>query len=199
LSPLLIYFLIHLKNQFAFAHSGRLQTSSSSLISRFAKAVNPHKAKNGDFKMKLISSLTIVFALIHTGNTALAGEYCGSKEGYLNQITSAFIIPDFFPPETEALRGLISKADYERCSRIAFAYLGASCQAHDDCYDARISKESCDKELQDAWVKACRSTYYKLTFDSQTCRLACESFVKLMSEAQRYDSDGVCPSCEAYN
>jgi hypothetical protein len=144
-------------------------------------------------------SLMTFIALIHVGSPALAGEFCGSKEGYLNQIASAFIIPDFFPPETEALRGLVSKADYERCSRIAFAYLGNACQAHDECYDARFPKEQCDKQLQGSWVKACRATYYKLTVDSQVCRLACESFVKLMSEAQRYDSGGVCPSCEAYN
>lgn len=148
--------------------------------------------------MKLSYSLMITIALL-AGSRAQAGEFCGSKEGWLNQLSSYILIPDFFPPESEALRGLISRADYERCSRIAFANLGESCQAHDECYDWRLPKESCDKKLQDSWVKACRTTYYKLTFDSQTCRLACESFVKLMSEAQRYDSGGVCPSCEAYN
>ncbi len=131
--------------------------------------------------------------------SASAGESCGSKEGILNQFTSAFIVPDYFPPETEALRGLISKTDYERCSKLDYAPLGFSCQKHDECYDSRLPKDHCDSGLQDAWVKQCRSTYYKLTFDAQTCRLACESFVKLMSEAQRYSSGGVCPSCDAYD
>lgn len=151
--------------------------------------------------MKSVSliRLSFIFLILPAATAARSGEYCGSKEGYLNQLTSTFIIPDFFPPETEALRGLVSKADYERCSRIAFASLGAGCRAHDNCYDVRLPKDQCDSELQDAWVKACRTTYYKLTIDSQTCRLACESFVKLMSEAQRYNSGGICPSCDAYN
>lgn len=148
--------------------------------------------------MKLARGLMIAFALL-AGTRALSGENCGSKEGWFNQLSSLLLIPDFFPPESEALRGLVSRADYERCSRIAFARLGEGCKDHDGCYDARLPKERCDSELQDAWVKTCRSTYHKLTFDSQACRLACESFVKLMSEAQRYESGGICPSCESYN
>ena len=140
---------------------------------------------------------TCLFFLIIPAQ-AQSGELCGSKEGLLNQITSAFIIPDYFPPETDALRELVSDADYRKCHRLAAVSLGSACQKHDTCYEQQLGKEQCDKTLQDMWVKECRSTYYKLAIDHYTCRLACESFVKLMSEAQRYDSEGVCPSCEAY-
>lgn len=127
-----------------------------------------------------------------------AGDYCGSKEGYLNQIASSFLIPDRFPPENPALRSLVSDADITRCERLGTADLGAPCLQHDSCYQARLDKTQCDKNLQDNWIKVCRATYYKLTFDSQICRLSCESFAKLMSEAQRYDDAGFCPSCDAY-
>ena len=129
----------------------------------------------------------------------LAGDLCGSKEGYLNQLTSTFIIPDYFPPETEVLKGLVANVDYEKCQSIASVPLGLSCQDHDRCYEMQTTKEQCDKAIQDSWIKQCRRSYYKLAADHFTCKLACEAFVKLMSEAQRYDSNGICPSCEAYN
>ncbi len=141
--------------------------------------------------------LTSIFLLFIPAK-ARAGEFCGSKEGYINQLTSFFLIPDYFPPETDALRELVSDADYQKCQRLAVVPLGSACQKHDACYDQQLGKDQCDLSLQDNWVKACRSTYYKLAIDHYTCRLACESFVKLMSQAQRYDSQGICPSCEAY-
>lgn len=130
---------------------------------------------------------------------AQSGELCGSKSGYLNEFTSSFLIPDYFPPETPALRDLVSDADYKRCQRLAIVPLGLSCQQHDKCYEQQLPKDGCDKSLQDAWVRQCRATYYKIAIDHYTCRLACEAFAKLMSEAQRYDSGGFCPSCEAYS
>jgi hypothetical protein len=142
--------------------------------------------------------LTCIFVLI-TPAKAQSGELCGSKEGFLNQLTSTFIIPDYFPPETEALRELFSEADYQKCQNLAVVPLGRSCLQHDLCYEHQLGKEKCDKTLQDMWVKQCRAVYYKLAMDHYTCRLACESFVKIMSEAQRYDSQGFCPSCDAYN
>lgn len=142
--------------------------------------------------------LALIFSLIPLSN-ALAGERCGSKEGYLNELASSFLIPDQFPPETEALRSLVSEADYKKCQRLATVNLGESCAAHDLCYEAQLDKDQCDSTLQDSWVKACRKTYYKLAIDHYTCRIACESFVKLMSEAQRYNGQGFCPSCAAYS
>lgn len=141
--------------------------------------------------------LTSVFLLLIPAK-ARSGELCGSKEGILNQLTSSFLIPDYFPPETEALRGLVSDADYQRCQRLAVVSLGSACQKHDQCYEQQLGKEQCDRTLQDNWIKDCRATYYKLAIDHYTCRISCEAFAKLMSEAQRYDSQGVCPSCEAY-
>jgi hypothetical protein len=149
--------------------------------------------------INLFNALMASVILLLTPANAFSGESCGSKEGILNQLTSSFLIPDYFPPETEALRGLVSDADYQKCQRLAVASLGSACQKHDACYEQQLGKEQCDRTLQDNWVKACKATYYKLAIDHYTCRLACESFVKLMSEAQRYDSQGVCPSCEAYN
>jgi hypothetical protein len=142
--------------------------------------------------------MTSIFLLLLPAN-ARSGELCGSKEGILNQLTASFLIPDYFPPETEALRELVSDADYQKCQRLAVVSLGSACQKHDACYEQQLGKEQCDRTLQDNWVKVCRATYYKLAIDQYTCRLACESFVKLMSEAQRYDSQGLCPSCEAYS
>ncbi len=141
--------------------------------------------------------LTLFFSLIAANS--LAGEFCGSKEGYINQLASTFLIPDQFPPETDALRSLVSEADYRKCLRLAVVNLGESCLAHDKCYEQQLDKDQCDSSLQDSWVNACRKTYYKLAVDHYTCRLACESFVKLMSEAQRYNGQGFCPSCAAYS
>lgn len=147
----------------------------------------------------LFKNISTCLVLLITPAKAQSGELCGSKEGFLNQLTSTFIIPDYFPPETEALRELVSEADYQKCHRLAVVPLGLSCLQHDRCYEQNLGKEQCDKTLQDMWVKQCRATYYKLAMDHYTCRLACESFVKLMSEAQRYNSKGFCPSCDAYN
>lgn len=141
--------------------------------------------------------VTSVFLLLTSAN-ARSGELCGSKEGYLNQLASSFLIPDFFPPEKDALRDLVSEADYRKCQSIAVVPLGIACQQHDRCYEQQTGKNQCDQTIQDNWVKSCREIYYKIAIDHYTCRLACEAFVKLMSEAQRYDSKGVCPSCEAY-
>jgi hypothetical protein len=151
--------------------------------------------------MRLINLFNIILTsvfLLFIPAKARSGEFCGSKEGYINQLTASFLIPDYFPPETEALRELVSDADYQKCQRLAVVPLGSACQKHDDCYNQQLGKDQCDRSLQDNWVKACRSTYYKLAIDHYTCRLACESFVKIMSQAQRYDSQGICPSCEAY-
>lgn len=147
----------------------------------------------------LFSNLATYTFLLAMPSLASAGESCGSKEGYFNQLTSMLLIPDYFPPETPALRDLVSNADYERCQRLAIVPLAPACDAHDGCYDAQLPKDQCDREMQDSWVKSCRKIYWKLTVDHYTCRLACEAFVKLMSEAQRYNSGGICPSCEAYN
>ena len=150
-------------------------------------------------KIANFGNIFLTSVILLSSVSARSGELCGSKEGFLNQLTSTFLIPDYFPPETEALRGLVSDADYRKCQKLAVVPLGLSCQDHDNCYDQRLPKDECDKSLQDAWIKQCRATYYKLAIDHYTCRLACESFVKLMSEAQRYNSNGFCPSCEAYS
>jgi hypothetical protein len=152
--------------------------------------------------MRLINLYKMFLAymlLLSITTQARAGELCGSKEGFLNQLSSTFLIPDQFPPETEALRGLVSEADYQKCQLLAVVPLGLSCQQHDDCYDQKLGKDQCDRTLQNSWLKQCRKTYYKLAVDHYTCKLACESFVKLMSDAQSYNSKGFCPSCEAYN
>ncbi len=137
--------------------------------------------------------------LLITSSIAQAGEFCGSKIGYLNQLTSEFLIPENFPPESELLKNLVSRTDRERCEKLSPVYLGESCRQHDLCYIEQLGKESCDSALQDSWVKDCRQSYRSLSIDSYVCRLACESFVKLMSQAERFDSNGYCPSCDSYN
>jgi hypothetical protein len=131
--------------------------------------------------------------------SAKAGDVCGSKIGLLNEAASEFLIPDEFPPETPLLYGMVSKADRSVCERISKVKLSFGCSAHDRCYQNREPKSQCDKSLHDMWVRSCRTSYYHLTIESQACRLACESFVKIMSEAQSYDSGGICPSCDSYN
>lgn len=128
-----------------------------------------------------------------------AGESCGSKEGWVNQLTARILIPDQFPPETPLLRSLVSEVDLSRCEKIGKVDLSISCQQHDRCYDERTPKTQCDKDLQSNWVRSCGWIYFKLTHDHFICKLACENFVKLMSEAQRYESGDFCPSCDAYN
>lgn len=146
-----------------------------------------------------LGSILLCFTLITMTSKSRAAELCGSKEGYINELASEFLIPDYFPPEVNILSNLVSKADYERCSKVEYVDLGSSCFEHDLCYDDRFPKEQCDKDLQANWVNKCKQTYYKLTRDHIMCRIACEAFIKIMSEAQRYDSQGFCPSCDAYN
>jgi hypothetical protein len=143
------------------------------------------------------SSLFVVLSLA-TGQTAFSSE-CGSKEGYLNQLASSILIPSTFPPDNEALRNLVSDADLRRCERIRTVNLNEACLRHDSCYEMRLPKSSCDETLQDEWIKACRTAYSGLSTNHLICQYACTSFVKLMSEAQRFQGEGFCPSCDAYD
>lgn len=180
-----------------------------SLLTKTAKATNTRYDNGllglpiGERCVKVHSFLKLhhfgLGLLLSHAVTGFAGDQCGSKEGYVNQLASRILIPDSFPPQNPALRSLVSDADLARCERLGSSDLGRSCQGHDECYDLRQPKDSCDRTLQDNWVKACKTTYFKLTFDHQICRLSCENFVKLMSEAQRYNSGDFCPSCDAYN
>ena len=146
-----------------------------------------------------ISICFIFYLALFRAPVAMSGEACGSKVGYLNQLASKFLIPDEFPPETEALRNLVANVDYERCQSLGTVSLGLSCLAHDTCYSERRPKRECDHELKRSWIESCRHTYEKPTIDSLLCKLACEEFIKLMSIAQSYNQQGFCPSCEAYD
>lgn len=146
----------------------------------------------------MIQALISSMLLFAGSQTLSAGELCGSKEGYFNQLASTYLIPDFFPPENE-LAQLLPNEDRERCEAIGSVQLGKACLSHDLCYAQRLDKGDCDKKLQDAWVKECRKVFSQLSRDQLVCRLTCEGFVKLMSEAQRFDEEGFCPSCTAYD
>ena len=147
------------------------------------------------FKKLIIAAVLLNASLSHT---TLASEECGSKEGYFNSLSSTYVIPDYFPPETEAFTSIVSDSDYNRCADISFTYLGTSCRIHDRCYDARMNKAYCDNRLASDWIKSCEKTYYKLTFDHQICRISCIAFAKLASAAQTYNHGDFCPSCDAY-
>ena len=142
-------------------------------------------------------SLFAIFSLA-AGQTGFSSE-CGSKKGYLNQIASSILIPSSFPPDNEALRNLVSEADLKRCEKITIVNLNDACKRHDSCYEMKQPKQSCDEALQDEWVKSCRKAYSGLSSNHLICQYACTSFVKLMSEAQRFQSEGFCPSCDAYD
>lgn len=136
-----------------------------------------------------------------------AEELCGSKEGYLNTLASNFLIPDYFPPETEVLKDLIPEgSDIGQCGeKFGLVHLGETCEQHDRCYESIDSnKSACDRELRDQWVKTCRSQYRERGNLSErlkmaACRVSCEWFVKLMSEAQTSNNRGFCPSCDAFD
>lgn len=148
---------------------------------------------NLGFVRFLISSI-----LLSSSFLAFAGDLCGSKAGYFNQLATSYLIPDYFPPEN-ALSELLSSPDLDRCLAIGQPFLGSACAAHDRCYEEQQGKVLCDKNLQDDWVRACRATYDKLSRDHLICRFSCELFVKILSEAQRFEQDDFCPSCTAYD
>ena len=144
----------------------------------------------------LLILLSLSFSL-----SAIGGQRCGSKEGYLNQLASSFLIPDNFPPENP----LLHTGEFRFCGEdYGTTYLGAGCYHHDNCYETLgAAKSSCDASLQDNWVKACKYQYPNrgsviTRAKRAVCREACTGFVKAMSEAQRFNTDGYCPSCEAY-
>lgn len=130
----------------------------------------------------------LYFSKVILTKTSIACEFCGFEEGYINELAAGFLFPDYFQPEADLLNSFVSKADYRRYASITYVNLGDSCLEHVLYYDVRLPKFQCDRDLQANWVRQCKQTYYKLTRDHLICRLACESFVKLMSEDQRYDS-----------
>ncbi len=134
-----------------------------------------------------------------SSSISYAGEYCGSKTGYLNELASSFLIPDMFPPVNELLKDLIADDHYKTCSDIGFVDLAPSCMDHDSCYYRQDPKDQCDRNLRRSWLSQCKASYSVASWDHYKCRLACEYFVKLMSKAQRYDHGGFCPSCDAYD
>lgn len=139
--------------------------------------------------MKIILLLTLLISQI-----SFAGLKCGTKEGMLNQLASTFIIPDQFPPETPVLRDLFEDSGlYESCHDVVD--LGAACSEHDRCYEQQLGKSRCDDRLQDQWVKTCKKVY---PFSLHPCQYYCTWVVKTLSEAQRFDENGFCPSCDAY-
>jgi hypothetical protein len=147
-------------------------------------------------RIGILRSLSLLLSL--SSCPMIAGELCGSKEGYFNVLASTYLVPDYFPPENELAR-LVSDRDIKRCEDLGSVYLGQVCADHDACYIQKQPKNTCDRALQDRWVRQCREVYHKLSTDHLACRLACEVFVKLMSEAQRYNENGFCPSCDAYD
>jgi hypothetical protein len=122
---------------------------------------------------------------------AFAGVECGSKKGFFNAIASIELIPDFFPPENRIFDKFLQKSSLNRCDKVS---LSNGCRDHDLCYDMRLGKRNCDKKLLFDWVYSCKKASNDLI-----CESACEIFVTIMSEAQRYDDGAFCPSCEAYN
>lgn len=154
----------------------------------------------------LFQGLLLGLCIMCGAGPALSGEFCGSKEGQLNELVGTFLIPDQFPPESELLAEVITaQSEMADCAgNYGVADLGRSCEEHDRCYETSgAGKGSCDKKLRDGWVKSCRAQYkdrgdfmerIKLT----GCRLSCEVFVKLMSEAQTSNNNGFCPSCDAF-
>ncbi len=126
-----------------------------------------------------------------------ASEFCGSKIGYFNQLASLYLIPKEFPPENQ-LNRLLSKRAQDVCRRLNVVNLETACVAHDSCYAAQRDKKSCDQELADNWASGCQEAYGRLLRDDVLCQIGCEAFVYTLSEAQQFEKDDFCPSCDAY-
>jgi hypothetical protein len=152
-----------------------------------------------------IMSFLAVFLCITTSGMA---DDCGSKEGRLNQVATDFVIPDYFPPDSPVLRALIewsTSGTVGRCENLfGRASLKPACRAHDRCYETFYeTKGRCDEKLLHDWEEKCKRQYRNRrnspdNFLRTACREACVKFIKLMSEAQKFNEAGYCPSCKAW-
>ena len=131
------------------------------------------------------------------------------KRGDLINSLPNFAVPNYFPPDSPVLRSLVvytGTGAVITCENLfGRASMAPACNAHDACYaNASMTKTSCDQKLLHDWEDKCNMQYknVSLALDNPlrtACRESCKSFVKLMSEAQKFDEGGICPSCMAYN
>lgn len=144
------------------------------------------------FLSEKISVFCFIFHAALWSSLSFSGTDCGSKEGFMNQLASTVVIPDFFPPESELYTRLIEGVGLDQCSSLS---LSRACQDHDQCYDEQRDKEFCDDKLLEDWTQICEEGYP--AWDPY-CRFSCIFMVKIMSRAQRYAHGDFCPSCKAY-
>jgi hypothetical protein len=166
--------------------------------------------------MRTCCALIAIIASVFISNSALAGD-CGSKVGKLSAILTLFVIPNKFPPDSPVLKALLSNSDLAIINSCEPLYgradLSSACIKHDLCYDVHgVSKGNCDRQLLEGWEATCKHQYrnmftrilgvdvaYPDNPVRSACRTACVTFVGLMSEAQKVNQSGFCPSCDAFN
>ena len=186
-----------------------------------------HVSRRSPRRLFLLTLVSLVLLSSTNYGTVQAGDDCGSKEGTFNKLLSAFVVPDYFPPEKPGARlalltvsgGLSSS--FEACPVLGRAPLKNACVVHDLCYETPgANKDQCDRDLEKGWIAACESTYENISRcdiggilkfgplcianppDPDplliTCQVACRSTAVLLSKAMRFDTAGSCPSCDAF-
>lgn len=165
--------------------------------------------------MRTSRTLMAIIASVFISNQSLAGD-CGSKEAQLPP-AAKFVIPNKFPPDSPVLKALVvisGLSSVDSCEALfGRAAFDPACREHDTCYDIPgSSKSNCDVKLRQGWEASC-GDQYRNRFTSvlgvdvpfpdnperTACRIACVSFAGVMSEAQRVNEAGSCPSCVAYD
>ena len=129
-------------------------------------------------KTRLCTRLAIVLTVLSAWLTgpiplAHAGDDCGSKEGRFNQFMSAFVVPDYFPPETAGARAALAfvsgglTESFEVCTTLGRAPLKNACYVHDRCYERLgANKGQCDRDLREGWIDACNHQYENVSLCS---------------------------------
>jgi hypothetical protein len=110
-----------------------------------------------------------------------AGGVCGSRKSFWDQVVTAFVPPDHFPPDS--IVGLPIGLATAPCALFGVAnFSKAGCQHHDKCYSAPgRTRESCDREFRRNLRGECNSTYGG--WFEAPCRSACRAVAQLMYEA----------------
>lgn len=119
----------------------------------------------------------------------------------MGTIASAFVIPDYFPPENFLLSTLMPAllfTDISECAEnFSPVHFGQSCLEHDRCYATLGSKkDECDDTLLDGWLESCAQTYNG--GGAESCLNACELMVNIMFAGLRFQTQDFCPSCKAF-
>ncbi len=124
------------------------------------------------------------------------GGSCGSRNGFWAQVTTGFVPPDHFPPDS--IVGLPIAVATAACVIAGVAaFHEAGCDGHDRCYStAGRTKQSCDDEFRRNLRAECNRTYDSIF--SRPCRTACRAVAQVMYEAVANFGDDAYADAQAH-